>query len=140
VGNSLAGIGGDPCFKLLEVIGHGIVLFARLNSANLLQLQSKSAAGKMDAEDIENGCSRDDGQISPDGEEPVVLSQQPAWSGVRPWPRDVTADVQAETAADRRASASHDLDRSARIERPAEEEIGLWMSVARFVEHAAQSG
>src|SRR5271166_3328664 len=64
VGDGLSGLGGDPGFELFEIVSHGLALLAGVNPAHSLELEPKPAAGKMDAEDVENGCPREDVQIA----------------------------------------------------------------------------
>jgi hypothetical protein len=139
VGDRLAGIRGDPDLELLEVIGHGLVFLAGDDRPHILELEPETAAGQMGAEDVKNGCSREHSQIDPDGQEAVVAAQQPARPGVRAGPGDVSADVEAQAILHHRAGSGHDLDRLDRLERSAEEEVGLRMDIAGCIEEAVQS-
>ncbi len=138
MGNGLARMGGDAGLELLEVVSHCVVLLPRGDPPHVLDLEPEPAARQVGAEDVEDWCSREHGQIGPDGEESEVAAQQPARPGVRARPGDVAADVKAQPGLHRRAGAGDDLDRRGRIERPAEEESGLGMDVAGGVEEAGQ--
>ena len=74
VGNGLSGSDGDPGFELFEIVSHSLVLLAGVNLAHCLELEPKPAAGKMDAEDVENGCPGEDSQLRPDGQKSLCLA------------------------------------------------------------------
>src|SRR5271166_5718002 len=96
VGDGLSGLGGDPGFELFEIVSHGLALLAGVNPAHSLELEPKPAAGKMDAEDVENGCPSEDGQLGPDSQKSLCLSQQPAGPGIGSLPGDVATEVERQ--------------------------------------------
>ena len=94
VGDGLSGVGGDPGFELFEIVSHGLALLAGVNPAHSLELEPEPAAGKMNAEDVENGCPGEDGQLGPDGQKSLCLAQQPAGPGIGSLPGDVATEVE----------------------------------------------
>ena len=111
MGDGLSGLAGDPGFKLFEIIGHGLVLLAGVNPAHGLELEPEPAAGKIDAEDVENGCPGEDRQLGPDGQKSLCLAQQPAGPGIGSLPGNVATEIKRQAVAQRCPGADQEIDR-----------------------------
>ncbi len=138
MGNGLCGLGGDPGFEPFEIISHGIVLKAGVNAAHGLELEPEPAAGKMDAEDVEDGRPGEDGQLGPDGQEPSIVAQQPTGPTIGSLPGDVATKVKCQTLAQGCPGASQELDRLCRRQVAAQEQRGLGMRAKAAVEPARE--
>ena len=136
VGDGLSGLGGDPGFELFEIISHGLALLAGVNLAHRLELEPKPAAGKMNAEDMENGCPGEDGQLGPDGQKSLCLAQQPAGPGIGSLPGDVATEVKCQAGAQRSAGADQQLDRGRRRQVAAQGHLRLGIRALGIIEPA----
>ena len=108
MGDGLGRLVGDPCVELLEVIGHRVVLLAGMDPADALELQPVLASGEVRAEDVEDRGTREDGELGPDGEEPLLTPEEPAGRGVPALPGDVTAEVDGHARPEGGPGPDHD--------------------------------
>ena len=138
VGDGLSGLGGDPGFELFEIVSHGLALLAGVNPAHSLELEPEPAAGKMNAEDVENGCPGEDGQLGPDGQKSLCLAQQPAGPGIGSLPGDVATEVERQAVAQSCPGADQELDRVRRRQVAAQGHLGLGIRALGAIEPARE--
>jgi hypothetical protein len=134
VGHGLGRLGGDAGFEPFQIVGQRVVLLAGVNPADGLQFDPEPAAGKMNAEDMENRRSSKDGQIRPDGQESSILSQKPPGPAIGSVPGNVAAKVERQAAAEGCPGADQKLDRLCPWQAAPQEELGLGMRASSTVE------